>query len=128
MGPAAMASVPLAQEPVPMSVKSAAAAAAVLVLAGAAFAEPVPWSYAGPSNESYFPDGASGGITFPNYGFQAGGSGVAVTRVAEWSIAKAGTPDRVSGLAYNFDLQLRDDASGQTATMSFRGLLTGSYW
>src|SRR4051812_25221356 len=98
-----------------MSVKSAVAAAAVFVLAGAAYAEPVPWSYAGPSNESYFPAGASGGITFPNYGFQAGGSDVVAARVAEWSIAKAGTPDRVSGLAYQFGVQVRDDASGQTA-------------
>ena len=111
-----------------MSVKSAAAAAALLVLAGVAFAEPVPWSYAGPSNESYFPAGATGGITFPNYGFQAGGSDVVVTRVAEWSIAKAGSPDQVSGQAYQFGLQLRDDTSGQTATMTFHGILTGSYW
>lgn len=111
-----------------MSVKSAAAAAVVLVLAGVAFAEPVPWSYAGPSNESYFPAGASGGITFPNYGFQAGGSDVVVTRVAEWSIAQAGSPDTVSGLAYQFGMQLRDDPSGQTATLTFHGLLTGSYW
>ena len=38
-----------------MSVKSAAAAAALLVFTGVAFAEPVPWSYRAPSNESYFP-------------------------------------------------------------------------
>jgi hypothetical protein len=111
-----------------MSVKSAAAAAALLILTGVAFAEPVPWSYRAPSNESYFPDGASGGLTFPNIGFQAGGSGVVAVPLAQWSIAKAGTPDRVSSLAYHFDLEFRDDLSGDTATMTFHGILTGSYW
>lgn len=113
-----------------MSVKSAAAAAALLVLAGAASAEPVSWSYQAPSNESYFPDGASGGLTFPNLGYQAGGADIVAARVAQWSIAKAQTPDRLGagGMAYEFDLQLRDDLSGDTATLTFHGLLSGSYW
>jgi hypothetical protein len=111
-----------------MRFKSVVAAAAALVLGGSVSAGPVTWSFSAPSNGSYFPDGASGGITFPNTASQAGGSSITAARVAEWSIAGADSPDRVSGLAYTFDLELRDDLSGQTAMLTFQGLLSGTFW
>jgi hypothetical protein len=111
-----------------MSLKSAVAVAGLLVVAGTGFAGPVPWSFSAPSNEAFFPAGATGGITFPNLALQAGGSSIVAARVAEWSIATAGSPDLASGLGYHFDLEVRDDLSGQTATMTFEGILNGSYW
>ena len=111
-----------------MSLKSAVAAAAVLVVAGTASAGPVPWSFRAPSNETFFPAGATGGITFPNTAYQAGGPDVVAARVATWSIARADSPDRASGIPYHFDLEVRDDPSGQSATLTFQGVLTGSYW
>lgn len=111
-----------------MSLKSAVAAAVLLVVAGTGSAGPVPWSFRAPANEAYFPTGATGGVTFPNLGFQAGGADITAARVATWSIAAADSPDRVSGLAYQFALEVRDDLSGNTAKLTFHGLLSGSYW
>src|SRR5262245_59950209 len=93
------------QEQAPMSLKSAVAVAGLLVVAGTGFAGPVPWSFRAPSNESFFPAGATGGITFPNLALQAGGSDIVVARVAEWSIATASSPDQAGGLGYHFDLE-----------------------
>jgi hypothetical protein len=111
-----------------MSLKSAVAVAGMLVVAGTGFAGPVPWSFRAPSNETFFPAGTTGGITFPNTAFQTGGPDIAAARVATWSIARADSPDQASGIHYHFDLEVRDDLSGQAATLTFQGVLSGSYW
>lgn len=106
------------------------AVGAVVLLSQAGRAEPLPdWSYRNPFNETAFPLGASGGLSFSNTEFQSGGSGEFVaSRVASFSIAPAATPDVVTGLPYSFTLELRDDASLETGRLTFAGLLNGSLW
>lgn len=102
------------------------------LLAGRADAGPLPaaWSYRNPLAEIAYADGASGGLTFPNTGFESlvGDAGIVATTVASYSIAPDTAPDRVTDLPYRFAVDLRDDASGEVARLSFEGLLTGDLW
>lgn len=104
----------------------------VMLTTGLATAGPLPvsWSYRNPLNEFTFADGASGGITIPNTVFQTllGDGEIVASRVASYSIAPDAEPDKVTSLPYRFALELRDDLSGEVASLSFEGTLTGSLW
>lgn len=102
------------------------------LFAGVAPAGPLPiaWSIRTPTNTVARPDGVTGGFSFPNTVFEPGvweGS-VVVTTIAAYSLAPADTPDRVTDLPYQFDLEVRDDASGDTARFTFAGELSGTMW
>lgn len=104
----------------------------LVLAAGRADAGPLPvgWSYRNPLNEFAFADGASGGITFPNTVFQSilGDGEIVASRVASYSIAPDTDPDAVKSLPYRFALEVRDDLSGEVASLSFAGTLTGDLW
>ena len=106
------------------------AVVAVALVGQVGSAEPLPdWSFRNPLNETAFPAGATGGLSFSNSPFQVGGSGEFVaSRVASFSIAQAGSPDAVSNLPYSFTLEVRDNASLETGRLTFAGLLNGSMW
>jgi hypothetical protein len=104
--------------------------AACLLALPAARGEPVPITYRGPGNETAQPDGATGGFAFPNSPSAplTVGQDFLATKVAEFSIAPADSPDRASALPYKFAVELRDEATGGTALASFAGTLTGTFW
>ena len=106
-------------------------AAVLTVLASAAWAQAGPlWGYRSPSNSSVLSPGAAAGLTFPNTPWADGPAGgrITATPVESWSVAPAGSPDRVTGAAYTFDLELKDYASGLSGVLNFGGTLDGSIW
>lgn len=115
-----------------MYLRKAVVGLVLTLVAGRADAGPLPasWSYRNPLNEIAFADGASGGLTFPNTVFQSvtGDGEIVATKVASYSIAAAANPDRVTSLPYHFEMELRDDKSGEVARLFFEGLLTGDLW
>jgi hypothetical protein len=102
------------------------------LLTGQAVAGPLPvsWSFRNPTNEIAFPEGATGGFSFPNTPYRSftGGGEIVAAKLSSYSVAAESDPDRVSGLPYRFTLELRDDASGDTAGLRFEGVLSGSVW
>jgi hypothetical protein len=88
------------------------------------------WGYRSPSNTVVQTPGEAAGLTFPNTPWLdvTGDTPITVTPVQSWSIATALSPDRVDGEFYSFGLEIKDLASGQTGTLEFDGLLTGSLW
>jgi hypothetical protein len=104
----------------------------VLLASGTASAGPLPlsWSFRSPTNTVALPDGVTGGFSFPNTVFEPGGwdAPAAVSTVASYSVASAEAPDRVADLPYQFAVELRDDASGETARFTFSGALSGTLW
>jgi hypothetical protein len=92
-------------------------------------AEPI-WGYRSPGNESIKSPGSDAGLTFPNTGFTtaSGDQSVVATAVVAWSVAGADAPDAVAQAQYSFALELLDEASGQTGTVSFAGSLDGTIW
>ena len=109
--------------------RTSAALLVGLLAVPAARAEPI-WSYRAPSNESIKSDGSAAGLTFPNMGFTTwvGDQKVLATSVVAWSLARAESPDAVDRLPYTFELELLDDASGQTGSVSFSGVVDGTIW
>jgi len=115
-----------------MSVRGIAVGVLTLLAPALVTAGPLPisWSIRSPTNTVAMPDGVSGGFSFPNTVFEPGGwdGDVVVTPVTSYSLAKASAPDRVSDLPYQFAVELRDDASGETALLTFGGELSGTLW
>ncbi len=93
-------------------------------------AEPVRLSFSSPSNEVVFPDGATGGISFPNTAVAplTGDGAIVATKLMSWSIAPESSPDSVTNLPYRFALAVRDEVTGEAARLSFEGTLSGSFW
>ncbi len=91
---------------------------------------PVAWSYRNPLNEIAFPDGVSGGVAFPNTEFQsfAGDQKILATVLSSYSLAQRGEPDVYREHAYEFAVEIRDDASKELARLDFRGILSGELW
>lgn len=58
----------------------------------------------------------------------AGDGEIVATKVSSYSIAPAVNPDRVTSLPYRFAVELRDDLSGETASLNFEGVFSGSLW
>jgi hypothetical protein len=106
------------------------------VLATAAFAvsparaDFVPWTYNFTPNQTSF--GAdvpgTGGLTLTNepLNHAQGTSDVVITNIRTFSSAPRTNPDHFSHAAYSFSLVLKDDASGQSATVKFGGFFSGS--
>lgn len=115
-----------------MPPRIAAGVVALLLGTTVASAGPLPlsWSVRTPTNTVSRPDGATGGFSFPNTVFEPGvwEGATVVTTIASYSIAPADAPDRVTDLPYQFDVELRDDASGETARFVFSGELSGTVW
>jgi hypothetical protein len=94
-------------------------------------AEPTPsWSYRPLFNDIATADGLTGGFTFPNdvFAVASGDAVVPLTPVLAWSVARESTPDEVRSLPYRFSVEVRDDASGDSAVLGFEGTLSGQFW
>jgi hypothetical protein len=104
--------------------------ASVAFAAGPAKADFVPWTYNfTPSQTSFGADvPGTGGLTLTNepLNHAEGTSDVVITNIRTFSSAPRTNPDKFTHAGYTFTLVLKDDASGQTATLKFGGFFTGS--
>jgi hypothetical protein len=73
--------------------------------------------------------GGTGGITLTNEpsGHAAGNSDIVATNLKVFSSADPTSPDHLAPSKYTLTLALTDDASHQSATLSFTGTLSGTY-
>lgn len=90
----------------------------------------VPWTYNfTPSQTSFSADvPGTGGLTLTNepLNHAQGTSDVVITNIRTFSSASRTNPDHFTHAAYTFSLVLKDDASGQTASLKFSGFFSGS--
>ncbi len=116
---------------------SAAALLTLLFLTGTrASATPIDpttaqWTYNfSPGANAVASDSGTGGVSFTNEPTKAatGSSDVVATNLRVFSSADPSAPDTLtSSGAYKFSLVLTDKASGQTATLTFTGKLSGTF-
>src|SRR5262249_16286344 len=104
--------------------------ASVAFAVGPAKADFVPWTYNfTPSQTSFAADvPGTGGLTLTNepLNHAEGTSDVVITNIPTFSSAPRTNPDKFTHAEYTFTLVLKDDGSGQTATLKFGGFFTGS--
>jgi hypothetical protein len=108
------------------------ALALLLALGQVARAEPISWSYSWSSSPGVVTsdDGSLGKVTFspvsggPLLGSRTGGDGITAADLHA-TVPAAGTAD-FTNRGYGLTLHLTDNASGQSADVSFSGLLNGS--
>jgi hypothetical protein len=110
----------------------AAAVSALLFAAAPARAGLVAWTYNWtPGSLAIQADpGGTGGVSFTNEPTKnaQGNSDIVATNIAVFSSASASNPDKMMvGGTYTLNLVLTDSASGQHATLSWTGKLTGTF-
>jgi hypothetical protein len=108
-------------------------ASALLFFAGTSVrADPIAWTYNWtPSVSSLSADSpGTGGVSFTNEPTKnaINNSDIVVTNLKDFSTATSANPDAFTkGGAYSFTLVLTDSASGEHATLTFTGKLSGNF-